>query len=153
MRTSRRSMIKLGLYVAASFVTFCEGLSGRVALAAIPNVPTDAAMNDDGGWLRRDMFEPLVGEYFVVANGSSRVSLRLIAVEDVPSAQHAGTVGSQDCFTLVLRGARSSKLAQLAQDTYRVENGTLGAFSLFLVPGRATASGMTYVATFNRVAL
>jgi hypothetical protein len=149
MRTSRRSMIKLGLYAAASFVTFCEGLSGRVALAA---VPTDAAMNDDGGWLRRDMFEPLVGDYFVVTNGPSRISLRLIAVEDVPSAQHAGTVGSQDCFTLVLRGARSSKLAQLAQDTYRVENGTLGAFSLFLVPGRATASGVTYVATFNRVA-
>lgn len=149
MRTTRRSMIKLGLYAAASFVTFCEGLSGRVALAA---VPTDAAMNDDGGWLRRDMFEPLVGEYFVVTNGLFRISLRLAAVEDVPSAQHAGTVGSQDCFTLLLRGPRSSKLAQLAQDTYRVENGTLGAFSLFLVPGRATASGVTYVATFNRVA-
>lgn len=147
MKTSRRSVIKLGLYAAASFVTFCEGLSGHIVLAAVPD---DAAMTDDGGWLRRDMFEPLVGEYFVVTNEQSRISLRLVAVEDVPSAQHAGTVGSQDCFTLLLRGTR--KLAKLAQDTYRVENGTLGAFSLFLVPGPATASGVTYVATFNRVA-
>lgn len=147
MRTSRRSVIRLGLYAAASFATFFDGLSGRIALAAVPD---DAAMTDDGGWLRRDMFEPLVGDYFVVTNGQSRVSLRLVAVEDVPTAQHAGTVGSPDTFTLLLRGTK--KLAKLVQDTYRVENGTLGEFSLFLVPGPATQSGMTYVATFNRLA-
>ena len=63
MRTSRRHLIKLGLCATASFVTFFEGLSGGVALAAEQNAPPAA---DESYWLRRDMFEAHVNESFVV---------------------------------------------------------------------------------------
>ena len=76
------------------------------------------------------------------------IALRLARVEDVLSARNAGTVGHPDCFTVVLRGSKSSKLLQ---GTYRVESPTLGTFLLFLVPGPVMGSSITYAATFNRV--
>jgi uncharacterized protein DUF6916 len=146
MRTSRRHVIKLGLCATASFVTFFEGLSGGVALAAEQN---GAPAADESYWLRRDMFEAHVGESFVVRKPrSGSVALRLIRVEDCLSARNAGTVNHPDCYAVVLRGSRSSNLAQ---GTYRVANAALGNFLLFIVPGPATAAGITYTATFNRV--
>lgn len=145
METSRRHLIKLGLYATASLVTF-KGLSGRV-LAAAQHLAT--ADWPDGSWLRRDMFEALVGEYFTVYTPSSVVGLRLIAVEDVLSARNAETVGHPDCYTVLL--AAPAHAPKLPQDTYRVVSNTLGAFMLFLVPGPETQQGITYSATFNRV--
>jgi hypothetical protein len=127
MRTSRRYVIRLGLGAAAQ---------------------TGAAAEDEGAWLRRDLFEACAGELFVVRTRSQRVALRLRRVEDVLSARNAGTVAHQDCFTVVFRGSR---WPYLAQGTYQVENSTLGKFSMFLVPGALTTSGITYAATFNRV--
>lgn len=145
MTTSRRSMIKLGLFAAASFATFFEGLSGS-ALAAAAST-TDAT--DDGGWLRRDMFEACIGQSFVVHTPrSGSVTLRLMRVEDVPTARTTGTVDDPDSFVVLLRGSRTSNLEQ---GTYSVENSTLGSFLLFLVPGQASKTGVTYAATFNRV--
>ena len=146
MRTSRRQLIKLGLCATASFVTFFEGLSGHVALAAEQNPPPAA---DESYWLRRDMFEAHVGENFVVRKPKSgSITVRLLRVEDCLSARNAGTVNHPDCYVVVFRGSRTSKLAQ---GTYRVESSTLGNVLMFLVPGPATAAGITYTATFNRV--
>jgi Domain of unknown function (DUF6916) len=146
MRTSRRSVIKLGLYATASFITFFEGLSDCVALAA---GQSQAPVTDDGLWLRRDMFEAVVGERFVVRKprGGS-IAMRLIRVEDVPSARNASTVNHPDCYIIGLSGSTSS---QLAEGTYLVESSTLGTFLLFIVPGLPTSAGITYTATFNRV--
>jgi hypothetical protein len=146
MRTSRRSLIKLGLYVTASFVPFLEGVSGRVALAAGQKA---AAQVGDGFWLRRDLFEAAVGDRFAVRKpqGGS-VSLRLVRVDDVPSAQQAGAVDSPDCYVVVFTGPRSSPLED---GTYRVDHSTLGTFYLFIVPGPSTSAGLTYTATFNRM--
>jgi hypothetical protein len=146
MRTSRRSLIKLGLYATASFVPFFDRVSGPVALAAVQE---QATALDDGFWLRRDLFEAAVGERFVVrtAQGGS-LYLRLARVDDVPGAQRAGTVNSPDCYILVLTGPRARPLAQ---GTYRIDSRRLGSFLLFLVPGLPTAAGMTYTATFNRL--
>ena len=141
VRTSRRSLIKLGLLATASYVTFFEGLSARPASAAQP-------ITDDGAWLRRDMFEACLNESFVLNTGSGAITLRLKRVDDVPSARTAGTVDHDHCFTLVFAGPRGSRLPQ---DTYRVENNTLGAFALFLVPGPVSSTASTFVATFNRV--
>ena len=144
MRTSRRSMIRLGLYAAASFALF-EGISGE-ALAAVTNAVEPM---DDGAWLRRDMFEALVGETFVVSRpGSKSIQVRLTRVEDVLSARNAGTVNHQDCFAVLFRGSRPP---YLVQGTYRIENATLGGFEVFLVPGAVSSTGITYTATFNRV--
>jgi hypothetical protein len=147
MRISRRHVIKVGLCAAASVLTFDPLAS--VVLAA---EPTDSALwDDDLSWLRRDMFEAVVGASFTVylPQGGS-VTLKLTRVEDVLTAQNAGTVNSADCYAVLLEG--SSRTPKLDQDTYRVENRTLGTFPLFLVPGRASKKGnVTYTATFNRV--
>jgi hypothetical protein len=147
MRSSRRDLIRLGLCAAASVVPVFGGLSGRVALAA---GRVDALPDDDGSWLRRDLFEVRVGEYFTVRKPrSGSIALRLMRVEDVLSANNAGTVGHPDCFILVFRGSKSSRLVQ---GTYLVESTTLGTFQLFLVPGPVIGPAITYAATFNRVA-
>jgi hypothetical protein len=147
MRSSRRELIWLGLCATASLVPVFEGLSGHVAVAA---GRADAAQADDSSWLRRDLFESRVGEYFTVRKPrAGSVTLRLMRVEDVLSAKNAGTVGHPDCFTLVFRGSR---LSRLPQGTYRVESPSLGVFDLFLVPGPVAGSVITYAATFNRIA-
>jgi hypothetical protein len=153
MRTSRRHLIKLGLCATASLVTFCEGLSGRVALAAVPRraAPKGAAPSESSLWLTREMFEARVGESLAVQKPKAgAIPLRLLRVEDVLSARNAGTVAHPDCFTVLLRGSRSSRLVQ---GTYRVESPSLGQFLLFLVPLRTGGTSITYAATFNRVGL
>ena len=144
MTTSRRSMIKLGLFAAASFATFFEGLSGS-ALAA---VATNDDATDNGGWLRRDMFEACIGQGFVIQTPRSAVTLKLMRVEDVPSARTTDAVDDPDRFVVVFRGSSKSTLEQ---GTYRVDNSTLGSFQLFLVPGQVSTSSVTYAATFNRL--
>jgi hypothetical protein len=156
MRTSRRHLIKLGLCATASLVTFCEVLSGRVALAAVSKravpkraAPKGAAPSESSLWLTREMFEARVGESLAVQKPKAgAIPLRLLRVEDVLSARNAGTVAHPDCFTVLLRGSRSSRLVQ---GTYRVESPSLGQFLLFLVPLRTGGTSITYAATFNRV--
>jgi hypothetical protein len=95
------------------------------------------------------MFEARVGESLAVQKPKAgAIPLRLLRVEDVLSARNAGTVAHPDCFTVLLRGSRSSRLVQ---GTYRVESPSLGQFLLFLVPLRTGGTSITYAATFNRV--
>jgi hypothetical protein len=129
----------------ASLVTV-EGLCDHVAHAAQKPPPPAA----DGGWLRRDQFESCRGQSVIVRTPSRSITLWLMSVDDVPSAQYSGALGDQDSFVVDFLGPRSPKLAQ---GTYRVESRTLGRFLLFLVPGWTYASATMYTATFNRVAL
>jgi hypothetical protein len=145
MNTSRRRAIKLGIFAAASLSTI-EGLCEHVAQAAqMPLPPFD----DNGGWLRRDMFESCRGQVMIVRSAQKSIRLQLIRVDDVPTARYTGAVGDENSFIVLFRGPRSP---ELAQGTYRVESSALGAFPLFLVPGSPSASGTTYTATFNRLA-
>jgi hypothetical protein len=143
MNTSRRRAIKLGICATASLATV-EGLCEHVALAA--GSPPQQA--DDGGWLRRDLFEGCRGQIFVARTRPRSIGLQLMRVDDVPGAQQAGTVGDANRFTVVFRGPRSPRLAQ---GTYQIASPTLGTFPLFLVPGWTYASGTVYTATFNRL--
>jgi hypothetical protein len=145
MNTSRRRAIKLGICAAASLSTV-EGLCEPVAQAAqMPLPPFD----DNGAWLRRDLFESCLGQSMIVRSSLTSIRLQLIGVDDVPTARQTGAVGDENRFIVLFRGPRSPKLAQ---GTYRVESSTLGTFPLFLVPGRTTfASGTAYTATFNRL--
>jgi len=142
MKTSRRRAFKLGICAAASLFTV-EGLCEHVAHAAQEPPPFD----DDGGWLRRDLFESCRGQLMIVRTSPS-IGLQLMSVDDVPTARRTGAVGDENRFIVRFRGPRSPKLAQ---GTYRVEISTLGTFPLFLVPERTYASGTTYTATFNRL--
>ena len=144
MNTSRRRAIKLGICAAASLSTV-EGLCEHVAQAAqLPLPPAD----DDGGWLRRDLFESCRGQLMIIRSSRRSIGLQLMRVDDVPTARHTGAVGDANNFIVVFRGPRSPKLPQ---GTYRVESSTLGTFPLFLVPGWTYASGTAYTATFSRL--
>ena len=144
MNTSRRRAIKLGICAAASLSTV-EGLCEHVAHAAQQPPPPAA---DNGGWLRRDLFESCRGQLMIVRRSPRPIGLQLMSVDDVPTARHTGAVADENRFIVLFRGPRSPKLAQ---GTYRVESATLGTFPLFLVPGGTYASGTAYTATFNRL--
>jgi hypothetical protein len=143
MRTSRRHAIKLGMSATVSLVTV-EGLLGHVVHAAEKPSP----FADDGGFLRRDLFESCRGQLMTVRRSPRSISLQLMRVDDVPTARQTGAVGDENSFIVLFRGPRSPKLAQ---GTYRVESSALGTFPLFLVPGWTYASGTAYTATFNRL--
>lgn len=143
MDTSRRQAIRLGLYATASLVTVA-GLAEAVPLAAQAPPPPQVA--DDSAWLRRDLFESCLGERFTLRTPSARMALRLMRVVDPPNA---GRRGDEHNFVVVLRGPLDPKLPQ---GTYQIDSRRLGAFELFLVPGRTTAAGTLYTATFNRLA-
>ena len=143
MKTSRRRAIKLGICVAASLSTV-EGLCEHVIHAAQEPPPFD----DNGAWLRRDLFESCRGQLMIVRRSPRSIGLQLMSVDNVPTARQSGAVRDENSFIVLFRGPRSPKLAQ---GTYRVESSTLGTFSLFLVPERTYASGTAYTATFNRL--
>ena len=144
MNTSRRRAIKLGICAAASLSTV-EALCEHVAHAAQKPPPS---VDDDGSWLRRDLFEIWRGQLMIVRSSPRSIGLELVSVDDVPTARRTGAVGDENRFIVLFRGPRSPKLAQ---GTYRVDSSTLGTFLLFLVPGWTYSSGTAYTATFNRL--
>jgi hypothetical protein len=102
----------------------------------------------DGGWLQRYQFENCRGQSLTVRTSSRSVTLWLMGVDDVPSAQFTGAVADPNSFVVRFLGPRAPTLAQ---GTYWVQSRRLGTFQLFLVPGRTYPSGTTYTATFNRI--
>jgi len=144
VKTSRRYAIKLAMCATASLGTI-EGLYGQATHAA--QEATRAATH--GGWLRRDEFEASRGQTVIVHTPSESMIFWLMEVDDVPSAPYTGAVGDPNSFVVRFQGPLTP---ELAQGTYQVESGTLGAFPLFLVPEWTYPSVRTYTATFNRVA-
>jgi hypothetical protein len=145
MNISRRRAIKLGICAVTS-LSAIEGLCAHVAQAAQMPLPLS---DDDGRWLRRDLFESCRGQLMILRSSPRSIRLQLLSVDDAPTAPYTGAVGDENSFVVVFRGPRSPKLAQ---GTYWVESSTLGTFPLFLVPGLPYASGTAYTATFNRLA-
>jgi hypothetical protein len=143
MRVSRRDLIKTGSLAGAAAFVPLAGLLGDMAEAAVrPSQNAAVAV------LNRPTFESHVGDYFDVKAGGTTVRLRLASVGDTPTAALAQTTGAPDCFTLLFEGPLTGVFGQ---DTYSVNNRSLGPFALFLVPGGRTSRAARYVATFNRV--
>ncbi len=57
------------------------------------------------------------------------------------------TMGGEH-FTLIFQGPKDKPLAQ---DTYRFQHGSLGAFELFIVPGQAGENAHRYAAIVSRL--
>jgi hypothetical protein len=107
-------------------------------------------------------FEGLIGARFSISlPGQSLGKVTLIAaaesgpVKFSPMSRVAGQVVEPvpgrplDCFSLRFQGAGG----RLPQDTYLMEESSLGAFPLFIVPeGPGGSARPTYVATFIRFA-
>ena len=147
---ARRKLLEIGALAAASTLvpTLPALAAARGRLFRVP--PGSEAQPVAA--LYRSSFLGQLNESFRVWRPVGRawmrtVTLRLVDVQDLPSARAAGTEGREDCFTAVFRGPTQ---VPLAQRTYPVRNASLGRFQLFLVPGAISGSERFYTATFNR---
>jgi hypothetical protein len=89
-------------------------------------------------------FSNRVGDKFrLKAADNLSFDLELMEVHDTGRKSSTRT---QSPFSLLFKGPRENLLVQ---QMYRIENGTLGAMDLFLVPVRQDQNGYYYEAVFN----
>ena len=106
-----------------------------------------------GVW-RQDAFAARLGQVFNVEGGPlGSVPLRLVQVSEGTAKIHAGpnrTVSATngECFLLSFVGPADRPLPER---TYTFEDGQLGRFDLFIVPGTADESRQRYLAVINHV--
>ncbi len=99
-------------------------------------------------------FTGQLGKPFIVNQGSTgHVTLSLHQVKPGVSKIYHNpkkiiNAPADESFILVFRGPANSALTS---KTYPFQHSLLGAFSLFVVPGKADSSGRTYTAVVNHV--
>src|SRR5438270_13863544 len=131
---SRRQAPKLGLAAAAA-------LTGGLVLASLSSRVRQV------GELGYKEFAGVVGKPFQV-QFKGRPSLTLHLADARPLRRPAGTYRlAGEGFSLRFEGPPAPILPQ---DTYRVENTTLGSFDIFLVPMGPQQSAPAYEAVVNR---
>jgi hypothetical protein len=156
---SRRAFLTTGGAAALTFVTLKT--AGMVSSArTVSSAASDTVLRD--GPLARlgstaapfthAAFQPHVGTPFRVQVGASAVDLQLTSLKQL--AQHtsrgASLTGQQ--FSLAFNGPAQA----FGQETYAVEHGALGHFTLFLVPvGKPSTGkdGQTYEAVINNATI
>jgi len=90
-------------------------------------------------------FSELVGEPFrLLLDDGSALDLELVSVTPAPT--HPRETRERAPFSIVFRGPTEPVLPQR---TYQLENDSLGAFELFIVPIGPDESGMQYEAVFG----
>lgn len=146
MGTSRRDVIRAGALAGAGALLPLDTLLAAVRPPLGRKRPPQ--LGDTLPWLSRPLLQSHLNEIFQVYTPSEGwIGMRLVRVEDVPSAVASGLVGSPDCFTAIFQ---SPRFANLKQGTYNVHNRATGMFTLFLVPGGETRTGRLHTATINR---
>lgn len=111
------------------------------------------ALGDPLFHFTRATFEPYLGSEFRVTVGPYKtVNLRLVKVEDQrPQPQRKGAPRMEgECFLLLFQA--SGKLSDL-QQTYVLQHGALGKFSLFLVDASEKGNDTHYSAVINHTRL
>lgn len=138
MSTTRRNFLKHSTMVAVAAsvpLTIAERLSAATAGSSTPA----------GTLLSKAEFEKALNTRFSITAHRSKVSVKLIEVQDLGSQ----TVGNKEAFSLMFRGDSTKALAQ---DTYIIEHERLGTFSFLLVPMRRDdRDRMRYEAVINRL--
>ncbi len=91
-----------------------------------------------------ELFEPIVGEVFAVPIGEERFDLTLT---EAGLLKHFNPeVHRRPPFELLFA---CPDLRVLPQGNYAMDNATLGALEVFIVPIAGDAQGITYQAVFN----
>jgi len=137
MSTSRRNFIKTGTMVAlAAGVPL--GIAEKVAVAS-------SGSSASGNVLNKAAFENALNTKFLINVNRSKVSVKLVEVQDLGSER----TGRREAFSLTFRG---EDLKSLNQNTYVIEHERLGTFSFLLVPmGRDDRDRPRYEAVINRL--
>ncbi|RZJ46323.1 MAG: hypothetical protein EON87_05065 [Brevundimonas sp.] len=94
--------------------------------------------------LQCETFAGRANETFDVGVGVSSVPMTLIQVQPLPVQAYAGMMRAPFSLTF-----RSESPVLLPQQIYRMNNATLGALDIFLVPVARDVSGILYQAVFN----
>ena|ERR1700730_2769035 len=135
MATSRRNFLRSG-----SLVAFAAG----IPLASLERVLGYERNANTIPGLTRKNFARYLNTNFIIHHAQSKVSVRLIEVENLRAATPYG-----EAFCLLFRGDHSTALTQ---NTYVIEHPELGRFSFLLVPiGSRDKSAVFYEAIINRL--
>ncbi len=135
MATSRRNFLRSGSLVA---------LAAGIPLASLERVLGADRTAPSIAGLTRKNFADHLNTNFVIHHAQSKVSVRLVEVENLRIATPYG-----EAFSLLFRGDYSTALTQ---NTYVIEHGKLGRFSFLLVPmGTRDKSAAFYEAIINRL--
>lgn len=148
MATSRRKFIKTGA-LGALFA----GVPLKAAASEFFEPAAGALIASDGtvGILSMQAFGQHLNSEFRIHHDNAKItSVKLVEVNDLRSRPATGTRGAEprECFSAVFLGARRPGLRQ---NTYTVEHGSLGKFSLLLVPVGMSKTEQYYEAIFNRL--
>jgi hypothetical protein len=138
MGTSRRDFLKKG-----SLVALVAGVPVTLAekVAASEMAAPSAAFG-----LTKAAFLAQLNTNFVINDGSAKVRLKLVDVDDLP---RRGASAQKEAFSLVFRGDHANPLKQ---STYLIEHEKLGLFSFLVVPVlRKKKSALYYEAIINRL--
>jgi hypothetical protein len=137
MSTSRRDFLKKG-----SLVALAVGVPVSLAERAIGS---ERAVSSNEFGLNKAAFLAQLNTNFLIAEGASKVAVRLVDVSDL----RRGARGDKEAFSLVFRGNRARALKQ---NTYRFEHDKLGKFSFLVVPIMSRdKSAFYYEAIINRL--
>ena len=138
MSTSRRNFLKTGSLVALAAgapISFVSRAAG-----------SERAQPSSGFSLDKSAFLSQLNTDFLIAQGGTKVRVRLVDVSDLP--RRDAKVGGEG-FSLVFRGNRARALKQA---TYAIEHNKLGQFSFLVVPiMRKDKSANYYEAVINRL--
>lgn len=139
MASSRRDFLKKGSLVAL-FAGIPLGLAERI-------VANETSSPSKTLGLSQAQFRRELNTSFVIKQGSKKVSVKLVGVNDLRREQ-TGNLG-KECFGLRFRGDHANSLKQ---NTYVIEHKNLGVFSFLLVPiGVNDKSAPYYEAIINHL--
>jgi hypothetical protein len=147
MPTSRRELLITGAAAALSCCLPKGLLAAKRDSGGLRAVAAHDAVLGADPFLTRSVLSGQLRTPFAVEGQGKRLSLRLVEVGDLASAQAAGTVGSDLSFAALWSGPAG---VPLPQRTYRLNHPQLGAFAIFLVPVGRPGKVRYYEAVFNR---
>ena len=138
MGTSRRDFLKKGSLVAL--------VAGVPVTLAEKVAASETAAPSVAFGLTRAAFLAQLNTNFVINDGSAKVKVKLVEVDDLPLR---GAGGQKEAFSLMFRGDHASPLKQ---STYLIEHEKLGLFSFLVVPVLSKKkSALYYEAIINRL--
>jgi hypothetical protein len=152
MAVNRRQFIKTGTLVAVSAglplkaVAETFNHSNSSAKTGAKTIARRFSLLDNAS-SRFDMttFAQQLNTNFRLSHATAKTAVvKLIEVKDWRQNEEKKT--GKECFSLVFRGQ-----APLKQNTYSVDHGSLGSFSLLVVPSGESKQGHYYEALFNRL--
>jgi hypothetical protein len=152
---SRRAFLTTGGTAALAFVTLKAGVVSAKTVssaaeavglrhAAVPRLGSAAAP------FTHAAFQPHVDTQFGAHVGARTIDLQLTGVKLLHQRTSKGAAVRGQQFSLTFHGPGPA----FHQETYNLEHGVLGHFSLFLVPvgtPGTTKSGQTYEAIINNI--